>query len=453
MYKRLSIVMFPILLVALIGTGIWGYLEHQEKNSVLIKAENQYQRAFHDLSFHVDKLHTELGNTLAVNSTSQDAYKKGLINVWRITSQAQNEISQLPLTLLPFNKTDDFLANISNFTYRAAVRDLSKQPLDEKEMKTLNTLYEHSGEIASELRGVQSKVLQNNLRWMDVELALAKQSETHDNAIIDGFSTVDKKVGEYPEIEWSPTVMSVYQNRNMSMLSGQEEGTDQIKQKAAKFLGLQDSSGLQVVENGAGTENQSYSVSMPKTGTSDGNVYMDYSKKGGQLLWFSASRDVPSKQLDLRTARDVAAQFLGERDYKDMTAVSYDEYNNVANMTFATDKNGIINYLEKVAVKVALDNGEVIGMDAADYVYDKKERQMNAPKLSDEQARKTLSPNFKVESAEKALIRNDIDEEVQCYQYIGRVNGGIYRIYINADSGAQEKIDRIGSEEAQLRKS
>jgi len=453
MYKRLSIVMFPILLVALIGTGIWGYLEHQEKNSVLIKAENQYQRAFHDLSFHVDKLHTELGNTLAVNSTSQDAYKKGLINVWRITSQAQNEISQLPLTLLPFNKTDDFLANISNFTYRAAVRDLSKQPLDEKEMKTLNTLYEHSGEIASELRGVQSKVLQNNLRWMDVELALAKQSETHDNAIIDGFSTVDKKVGEYPEIEWSPTVMSVYQNRNMSMLSGQEEGTDQIKQKAAKFLGLQDSSGLQVVENGAGTENQSYSVSMPKTGTSDGNVYMDYSKKGGQLLWFSASRDVPSKQLDLRTARDVAAQFLDERDYKDMTAVSYDEYNNVANMTFATDKNGIINYLEKVAVKVALDNGEVIGMDAADYVYDKKERQMNAPKLSDEQARKTLSPNFKVESAEKALIRNDIDEEVQCYQYIGRVNGGIYRIYINADSGAQEKIDRIGSEEAQLRKS
>ncbi|CAG7641439.1 germination protein YpeB [Paenibacillus allorhizosphaerae] len=453
MYKRLSIVMFPILLVALIGTGIWGYLEHQEKNSVLIKAENQYQRAFHDLSFHVDKLHTELGNTLAVNSTSQDAYKKGLINVWRITSQAQNEISQLPLTLLPFNKTDDFLANISNLTYRAAVRDLSKQPLDEKEMKTLNTLYEHSGEIASELRGVQSKVLQNNLRWMDVELALAKQSETHDNAIIDGFSTVDKKVGEYPEIEWSPTVMSVYQNRNMSMLSGQEEGTDQIKQKAAKFLGLQDSSGLQVVENGAGTENQSYSVSMPKTGTSDGNVYMDYSKKGGQLLWFSASRDVPSKQLDLRTARDVAAQFLDERDYKDMTAVSYDEYNNVANMTFATDKNGIINYLEKVAVKVALDNGEVIGMDAADYVYDKKERQMNAPKLSDEQARKTLSPNFKVESAEKALIRNDIDEEVQCYQYIGRVNGGIYRIYINADSGAQEKIDRIGSEEAQLRKS
>ncbi len=76
MYKRLSIVMFPILLVALIGTGFWGYLEHQEKNSVLIKAENQYQRAFHDLSFHVDKLHTEIGNTLAVNSTSQDAYKK-----------------------------------------------------------------------------------------------------------------------------------------------------------------------------------------------------------------------------------------------------------------------------------------------------------------------------------------------------------------------------------------
>ncbi|TVY11587.1 germination protein YpeB [Paenibacillus cremeus] len=452
MYKRLSIVMFPILLIALIGTGVWGYLEHQEKNSVLIKAENQYQRAFHDLSFHVDKLHSELGNTLAVNSTSQDAYKKGLINVWRITSQAQNEISQLPLGMLPFNKTDDFLSKISNFAYRAAVRDLSKQPLDENEIKTLNTLYEHANDISTELRGVQDKVLASNLRWMDVELALATHKEQSDNAIIDGFTMVDKKVGEYPEINWSPTVMSAYQNRNMNMLSGQEISADEVKQKAAQFLGIQDPSSLQVVENGAGTEYQSYSVSAPKEGTSDGLVHMDFSKKGGQLLWYNAARNVPEKKVDLRAARDKAAQFLDEHNYKDMTAVSYDEYNNVANLTFAARTNDIINYLEKVAVKVALDNAEVVGVEASDYVYDKKDRQVNAAKLSDEEARKTLSANFKVDSVHKALIRNDVEEEVLCYQYIGRVNGGIYRIYVNAESGAEEKIDRIGKDEAQVTK-
>ncbi|MGF7030445.1 spore germination protein [Paenibacillus mucilaginosus] len=449
MYKRLSMVMFPILLVALVGTGIWGYMEHQEKNSVLIKAENQYQRAFHDLSFHVDKLHTELGNTLAVNSTSQDAYKKGLINVWRITSQAQNEISQLPLTLLPFNKTEEFLANISNFSYRAAVRDLSKQPLDENELKTLSALYKHAGEIAADLRGVQSKVLASNLRWMDVELALVTEKEPQDNAIIDGFSAMDRKVGEYSEIDWSPVVMSMYQKRDMTMLAGMEESPEDIKQKAARFLRLADTSGVKVTENGAGTDYQSYSVSVPKPGTTDG-VLMDFSKKGGQLLWFSAAREIPAKQLELRQARDMAAQFLDDHGYKDMTAVSYDEYGNEANITFATRKNDVINYLEKVAVKVALDNGEVTGLEASDYVFDKKDRQLRQPKLSEEEARKTLNPSFEVESTSQALIRSDIQEEVLCYQFIGRVNGGMYRVYINAESGAEEKIDELGAQEAEV---
>ncbi|SDC39577.1 spore germination protein [Paenibacillus sp. UNCCL117] len=451
MYKRLSIVMFPILLIALIGTGFWGYLEHQEKNSVLIKAENQYQRAFHDLSFHVDKLHNELGNTLAVNSTSQDAYKKGLINVWRITSQAQNEISQLPLTLLPFNKTEEFLANISNFAYRAAVRDLSKQPLSEDEMKTLTALYDHSSQIAKDLREVQSTVMQQNLRWMDVELALATEKEPQDNAIIDGFATVDKKVSEYPEINWSPAIMSMQQslNRNMTMLSGSEVSADEIKTKAAQFLGLADAGAVQVVENGTGTEYQSYSAYVPKEGTQDG-AHLDYSKKGGQLLWYSAARDVGTKQLDLRQARDISAQFLDDHGYPGMTAVSYDEYSNVANITFASRNNEVINYLEKVAVKVAMDNGEVTGLEASDYVYDKKDRQLAPPKLSQEEARQTLSPKFEAESVRMALIRNDIEEEVLCYQFIGRVNGGLYRIYVNADSGAQEKIDHIRTEEAQV---
>ncbi|KHF35292.1 Sporulation protein YpeB [Paenibacillus sp. P1XP2] len=82
MYKRLSAVLFPIVTLLMIGAFVWGYQENQEKNSILIKAENQYQRAFHNLSYHMDRLHSELGNTLAVSSSSNAMHRKGLINVW-----------------------------------------------------------------------------------------------------------------------------------------------------------------------------------------------------------------------------------------------------------------------------------------------------------------------------------------------------------------------------------
>ena len=56
------------LVVAVVGTGYWGYREHQEKNAILIHTENNYQRAFHDLAYQIDLLHDKLGATLAMNS-------------------------------------------------------------------------------------------------------------------------------------------------------------------------------------------------------------------------------------------------------------------------------------------------------------------------------------------------------------------------------------------------
>ncbi len=84
------------------------------------------------------------------------------------------------------------MSNIGSFSYRAAIRDLDKQPLNAEEYKTLQQLYKKSADIQQELRNVQHLVLENNLRWMDVELALATNNRPNDNTIIDGFKTVEK---------------------------------------------------------------------------------------------------------------------------------------------------------------------------------------------------------------------------------------------------------------------
>ncbi len=115
MYRRIAAVLFPVAVLALIGTAVWGYKENQEKSSLLIKAENQYQKAFHDLNFHMDKLQDELGKTLALNSRKQ--LSNSLTNVWRLSFAAQNDLGQLPLSIMPFDKTESFLARIGNFSY------------------------------------------------------------------------------------------------------------------------------------------------------------------------------------------------------------------------------------------------------------------------------------------------------------------------------------------------
>jgi spore germination protein len=446
MYARLSSIMFPIATILFIGAIVWGYQEHQEKNSILIKAENQYQRAFHDLSHHMGRLHDQLGQTLAVSSTSQGMQRKGLVNVWRLTSQAQNEINQLPLAMLPFNKAEQFLSRISSFAYRTSVRDLTKQPLTPQELKTMKSLYTTSDSVNHDLGKVQDAVIANHLRWMDVEVAIASENGPNDNSIIDGFKAVDKQLGAYPENEWGPSAMSTDRKLTSAQLTGKEVTAEEVKKKALDFLGHQAAvTDVKVSEAGSKTDLPIYAVTVKQQ--NGVNLQMDYTRKGGYLLWFMNPRDVKSRKLSFDSARNKASQFLIRHDYKDMSPITYDEYDHVAVFTFARTIDNVRIYPDKVTVRVALDNGEAVGLQAKEHVFAPELLTPGKPKISKEKAQKGLNPDFKVEDYSLSVIENDLQQPVLCHEFIGKINDHRYRIYMSAETGLEESIEEIpGSE-------
>lgn len=122
-----------VLSVALIGTGIWGYQVNQEKEAILVHAENNYQRAFHDLTYRIDLLHDKISTVMATNTPER--LSPQMADIWKITSEAHADVGQLPLSILPFNQTAEFLTNINRFSYGIAIRELEDEPLDDNEME------------------------------------------------------------------------------------------------------------------------------------------------------------------------------------------------------------------------------------------------------------------------------------------------------------------------------
>ncbi|WP_047980028.1 germination protein YpeB [Ornithinibacillus contaminans] len=432
-----------VLAVGVAGTAAWGYKEHQEKNAILIQAENTYQRSFHELTYNVDLMHDKIGTAIAMNS--RERLSPQLAEIWRLTSEALSNVGQLPLTLLPFNKTEEFLSNIGDFTYRTAIRDLEKDPLSDDEVKTLENLYQQAGDIKDELRQVQHTAMENNLRWMDVQLALATEDEQADNTIIDGFKTVEKKVEGFSESNVDSSIIGTSSaNHKYENVSGNKLSESKVVQYSQDLFNIKNDKNITVTKTGEGADIPLYSVSYNEGNKS---AYLDVTEKGGHPITLLVDRPVGEKKLSLNDGYKIAEKYIQEHDFESMILLDSSEFDNVGMYSFIYDQDGVRVFSDAIEVKVALDNGDILGLTANNYFMNHHERELPKPKLTMEDAREFVNPNVEIQEEFLAVIDNDLGEEVLTYEYLGLLGNDTYRIFINAMDGTEEKVEKLNGKE------
>ena len=126
-----------------------------------------------------------------------------------------------------------------------------------------------------------------------------------------------------------------------------------------------------------------------------------------------------------------------------MTPITYDEYGNEGVFTYVHNNGGVLVYPDKVTVKVALDRGDIVSLHAGDYVYSHRERNIPKPAMSEATVRKGLTSTMQKSPGKLALIKNEDNKEVLCYEFKGESNGSGYRIYLNADNGMEEAVEQM----------
>ncbi|MCZ0701845.1 spore germination protein [Natronobacillus azotifigens] len=437
-------ILVGILAIAVIGTGAWGYQEHQEKNAMMIQAENNYQRAFHDLTYHMDLLHDKIGTTLALNTNEQ--LSPQLIDIWRLTSEAQMDVGQLPLALLPFNKTEQFLSEIGNFTYEVAVRNLEHDPLSEDEVEKLRQLYVSSDEIRQELRTVQHQVLNENLRWMDVELALLSNEGPYDNLIINGFETVEHAVQGYSEAQFPNLIAGMPEQHDGYLnISGRTLSEREAEEKVREEFNLNDDLTLSIAESGEGAQLPTYSASFDGQ---EEHGYVTLSKQGGHILSFMLNRDVNETQISLNDAQHRAEELLADQGLENMILLQGSQYSDSGVFQFIYQQDDYHVYPDRVQVKVALDNGDILGFTTRDYYRNHKEREIDEPKLTLEEAQDKVNPSVTIQDYHLAIVEDNRGDELVAYTFLGTIDNDTYRIVIDAETGMEVYVERLNDVES-----
>lgn len=109
-------------------------------------------------------------------------------------------------------------------------------------------------------------------------------------------------------------------------------------------------------------------------------------------------------------------------------------------INYAYEQENVTIYPDLIKVKIALDNGEILGMETSGYLNNHTERTIEEPTISMDEAKSKLNKNLEITSEGLAIIPTEWRTEIFCYEFKGKVDNTDFLVYINAKTGKEENI-------------
>ena len=155
----------------------------------------------------------------------------------------------------------------------------------------------------------------------------------------------------------------------------------------------------------------------------------------------NCNREISSENVKEEDAINIGKEFLKNREYDNMKETYYLKENGTITINYAYMQKEVVMYPDLIKVKIALDNGEVLGIEATNYLNSHNEnRNLKTPKITKEQALELVNPKLEIISTDMAIIPTEWNTEIQCWEIKGKTSENDFIVYINVETGEEEDI-------------
>ena len=187
----------------------------------------------------------------------------------------------------------------------------------------------------------------------------------------------------------------------------------------------------------------------------NGELCVSITERGGLLLYFmgtpSGAKSDPPSDEESERLHAAASEYLEAHGFGKMEPSYAQYYAGTVVINYAAVQNGVILYADLVKVYVDRDTEAVIGLDAMNYRFHHRKRDLSAPIMTEEDAKSSLSDALTLEHAALALIPKSNTCEVLCYEFKCTCGETFFIVYVNAQTGAEEEIfEVLNSDEGDL---
>jgi len=92
-------------------------------------------------------------------------------------------------------------------------------------------------------------------------------------------------------------------------------------------------------------------------------IHVAISQKGGKIVNLNKDRDVIDENISREEANKIGKEYLAKIGYPDMAETYFQTQENIITINYVYEQNGIAVYPDLIKVKIALDDGEILGVE------------------------------------------------------------------------------------------
>ncbi len=421
-----------MLFSAVLAAAVWFASMNNNMNKQTV--ERSYEQNLYDLSDNLDNLEVNLSKLMVAPSGKYAATL--LTDVYNQALGAEKSLSLLPIDWHESESTASFLNKVADFAI-SYQRDLISGGNGEKFTESVQSMYSTTRTLNNDIRERASLVAQNKLDIRKITSAKPYNFRTRENL---SHNSVD-----YPEL--------IYDGPFSDGRTADEykyfAGTESITLKEAKDIAVKALSDYKiktVTSAGKSLSEPLYELSL--SGDSC-DAYVSVSQHGGKIVNLSVSRKLGKEMLGEENAKACAKEFAARLGY-DVSPVWYLKSGSVAYVNLAPIENNVVMYTDLVKVKVALDNGEALGLEAKNYCLNHTERDTTL-RMNPAAVPTLIDGKLTLNNVRGAYIPLENNTARLCYEAACEYDGIDYFVYLDAYNGETVKIMRtVNSEQGKL---
>ena len=428
----LSVIGVFFLIIVILGVILYNKQKEYRQTS-----ENRYNMAFYELVDYVQNVDIYLAKSLISTTPEQGA--ETLTNLWREANLAQSYLSMLPIESQELETTEKFLNQVSDYSYSLSRKNIYNESLNEEDLKNLKELHGYSTELKNTLNQLSDDINTGRVKWGELTKKGTVSFATQvSNISKESFDNLEENFHEYSGLIYDGAYSEHLTNQEKRGLTGEDVDEETAKKKVEEFVGKDN---IKEISNLGFSENASipsYDFSI-KT-NNDQNINMSISKKGAHIVYMNSDRQVNTEVITQEEANEIGKKYLEEKGFPNMKETYFLKQEGIVTVNYAYEQDGVLMYPDLIKVKIALDNGEVLGIETTGYLNNHTTRNIQNIKISKEEAKKTLNKQLNIQSEGLAYIPTEWQTEILCYEFKGKIDDTEFLVYINAENGREEDI-------------